>query len=294
MASGYWDQVRASGLEVPPDRPLDDLTAELTAMLGSTDPLRRDRTAYEVLAGWISRGVYDDLLPGLGDGMVAGLRAGVGEAGTDSVFRRSFSALVLTECLERDNRANILTPDRVLTWGDRIAAWLLDERDTRGFVKGKGWAHALAHGADAISALADSTHVELTELTVLLDVLGERVLIPRASRWRRARPTAWLPQRCASCSATSSRWSCSSLGPSASPMPRGPRWRTTTPIPSPCSPRPSCARSTCSCRWATNGRATAPTNCSCWSMPCASATRRTWLPAGTDAPALSLRGCDSP
>jgi len=178
MASGYWDAVRASGLQVPPDRPLDDLTAELTAMLGSTDPTRRDRTAYEVLAGWISRGVYDELLAGLGDGMVAGLRRGLGEVGTDSVFRRSFSALVLTECLERDNRERLLTAERVLTWGDRLASWFLDERDVRGHVPGKGWAHALAHGADAVGALADSPHLDLAELTVLLDVLAERVLIP--------------------------------------------------------------------------------------------------------------------
>lgn len=178
MASGFWEAVRANGLEVPAERPLDDLTAELTAMLGSADPTRRDHTAYEVLAGWISRGVYDDLLPGLGDGMAAGLRRGLGEVGTDSVFRRSFSALVLTDCLNRDNRVHLLTADHVLTWGDRLASWLLDERDLRGFVPGKGWAHALAHGADAIGALADSRHVDLTSLTVLLDVLGERVLLP--------------------------------------------------------------------------------------------------------------------
>ncbi|WP_110208735.1 DUF2785 domain-containing protein [Nocardioides daejeonensis] len=178
MASAYWDEVRASGLRVPPDRPLDDLTAELTAMLGSTDPGRRDRTAYEVLAGWISRGVYDDLLPGLGDGMAAGLERGLGEVGTDSVFRRSYSALVLTECIERDNRTGALTADRILTWGDRLAGWFLGERDLRGFVPGKGWAHALAHGSDAIGAIADSPHLDLAELTVLLDVLGERVVLP--------------------------------------------------------------------------------------------------------------------
>ncbi len=175
MASAYWEQVRASGLAVPPDRPLDELTAELTAMLGSTDPSRRDHTAYAVLAGWISRGVYDDLLSGLGDGMVAGLDEGLGEVGTDTVFRRSFSALVLTECIERDNRTELLGESQVMRWGDHLAGWLLRERDLRGFVLGKGWAHALAHGADAIGALADSRHFGLPELTVLLDVLADRL-----------------------------------------------------------------------------------------------------------------------
>ena len=39
---------------------------------------------------------------------------------------------------------------KVLEWGDRLATWLLRERDLRGFVPGKGWAHAVAHGADAL------------------------------------------------------------------------------------------------------------------------------------------------
>ncbi len=179
MAGTYWNQVHSAGLAVPEDRPLDDLTAELTRMLGSADPAERDGTAYPTLATWIDRGVYDDLLAGLGDGMAAGLRVGVGEQGTDSVFRRSFSALVLAECIARDNSRRLLPADRVLEWGDRIATWLLAERDLRGHVSGKGWAHAIAHGADAIATLAESPHIAGPELhTVLLDVIADRLLLP--------------------------------------------------------------------------------------------------------------------
>ena len=89
--SAYWDQVQAAGFKVPSDRPLDDLTAELTTMLGSTRPEVRDGTAFPALATWIDRGIYDDLLIGLGDGMVAGLAVGLGESGTDTVFRRSLA-----------------------------------------------------------------------------------------------------------------------------------------------------------------------------------------------------------
>ena len=89
------DEVTAGlrGPAVPSDRPLGDLTAELTRMLGDTDPETRDGTAYPTLATWVSRGVYDDLLVGLGDGMAAGLGVGLGERDTDSVFRRSFSQM---------------------------------------------------------------------------------------------------------------------------------------------------------------------------------------------------------
>jgi hypothetical protein len=174
----YWKQVHASGLAVPSDRPLDDLTAELTRMLGDTDPETRDGTAYPTLATWVDRGVYDDLLVGLGDGMAAGLGVGLGERDTDSVFRRSFSALILGECIARDNERPLVAGGKVLEWGDRVATWLLRERDLRGFVPGKGWAHAVAHGADALGTLARSPHVGANELTVVLDVIADRVLLP--------------------------------------------------------------------------------------------------------------------
>jgi Protein of unknown function (DUF2785) len=178
METGYWQQVMAAGLPVPTDRPLDDLTAELTTLLGSPDPAERDGTAYPTLATWIERGVYDDLLAGLGDGIASGLAVGLGESGTETVFRRSFSVLVLAECLERDNRLGLLPPQKVLEWGDRVMAWYLRENDHRGFVPGHGWAHALAHGADALGILAGSGHVGAAELTVLLDVVADRLLLP--------------------------------------------------------------------------------------------------------------------
>ncbi len=178
MSASYWNQVISDGLVVPSDRPLDDLTADLTRMLGSTDPAQRDGTAYPALATWIERGVYDDLLAGLGDGMAIGLRVGLGEQGTDSVFRRTSSVLVLAECINRDNEHGLVPEAKIFDWGDRIATWYLRERDVRGHVPGKGWAHAVAHGADAVAALAGSPRFGATELTVLLDVLADRVLLP--------------------------------------------------------------------------------------------------------------------
>jgi hypothetical protein len=178
MASMFWEQVMANGLKVPGDRPLDELTTELTTMLGDTNPAIRDGIAYPTLATWVGEGVYDDLLQGLGDGMTSGLAVGLGDNGTDTVFRRSFSALVLTECIKRDNELHLVPADTVLRWGDRVASWFIREKDLRGYVAGKGWAHTVAHGADAIGAIAGSEAIGRLELTVLLDVIGDRLLLP--------------------------------------------------------------------------------------------------------------------
>jgi hypothetical protein len=176
MSGSYWEQVRATGLAVPTDRPLDELTAELTRMLGDPDPARREGIAYPALTTWLERGVYDDLLTGLGDGMALGLLVGLGETGDDTVFRRSRSALVLGRCIARDNDRPLLPGAKVLEWGDRLATWLLRERDLRGHVPEKGVALAVAHGADALITLASSPHLEQPELTVVLDVVADRVL----------------------------------------------------------------------------------------------------------------------
>jgi hypothetical protein len=84
VPTSYWERVHATGLDVPTDRALDDLTAELTRMLGDPDPATRDGVALPVLRTWLERGVYDDLLAGLGDGMATGLAVGIGESDTDT------------------------------------------------------------------------------------------------------------------------------------------------------------------------------------------------------------------
>lgn len=176
MGSTNWDDVTAGDLQVPDDRPLDELTTELTIMLGSTDPHRRDETGFRVLATWIDAGVYDDLLDGLGDGMVAGLSVGLGESDTDTVFRRSFSALLLAACLDRNLQVEAIPTAKVLDWGDHLTGWFVRENDLRGLVPDKGWAHAIAHGADALGTLAKSPGLGVNEMTVLLDVFADRVL----------------------------------------------------------------------------------------------------------------------
>ena len=41
----------------------------------------------------------------------------------------------------RDNARSLVRAEKVLELGDRIATWLLRERDLRGFVPERGWAH---------------------------------------------------------------------------------------------------------------------------------------------------------
>jgi Protein of unknown function (DUF2785) len=131
-----------------------------------------------VLCAWVGEGVFDDLLAALGDGLCEGLRPGIGQNGAPSVFRRSYSARVLAAAIERDNRVRALHPATVLNWGDRGLGWLVAERDLRSHVGEAGRAHAVAHGADLIRALAMSRHLDEGGLMVLLDSIADRLLAP--------------------------------------------------------------------------------------------------------------------
>lgn len=184
MSEAYWLAVMQSGREVPADRSLDELTVDLVEMLGHPNPRLREDIAYPLLTTWIGRGLYDDLLSGLGDGIVPGLRYGLGHDGDVSVIRRSYSALMLAEIIGRDNDAQLMTASSVLDWGDRATSWYVREQDHRGWIPEEGWAHAIAHGADLLAALARSRHFGRLELTVLLDVIADRVLTPTSYIWR--------------------------------------------------------------------------------------------------------------
>nr|WP_246400522.1 DUF2785 domain-containing protein [Jiangella mangrovi] len=152
-------------------------------MLGDPDPHVRDDIARSVLQTWIREGVYDELLIGLGDGLVLGLKKGLGEEGTDSVLRRSFSASVLSEVIARDNVTHGLHPAAVLTWADQAVGWFLGERDLRGWTPAQGWANAVVHGSDVLGALSASRHLGADELRVLLDVVAERLTTPTRHRF---------------------------------------------------------------------------------------------------------------
>ena len=175
---GFWEDVLAGGGAVPAGRRLDDMTVELVELLGDLDPHLRDDLALTVLLRWIGAGVYDDLLPAMGDGISEGLRSGLGEDGTTSVLRRSFSARVLAAVIDRDNVLHGMHRDAVLRWGDRGLSWLVAERDLRGHVPGAGRAHALMHAADLVRALAQSRHLQAEGLGVLLDTLADRLAAP--------------------------------------------------------------------------------------------------------------------
>jgi uncharacterized protein DUF2785 len=151
--------LRADPDAVPADLPAGTLDA-LVAALSSADPGLRDDLAASTLVRWIAmdRLLTDDTLRGLHRRATAagGPLATLGDQGSDTVFGRSFTILLLALLHAADNAAPYLD-DR--HYRDSLAVLTRvgrDEQDLRAQVPGKGWAHMIAHAADLADELAQS------------------------------------------------------------------------------------------------------------------------------------------
>jgi hypothetical protein len=177
MDKDFWRSIVENDCAIPAGHTARELLDELTENLASTDAELRDNLALTILATWLERGAYTNIeMRALIPPMLIGLRAGIGEIGTDLVFQRTFSALILAELVHVDNKQPYLLDSEVFDVMDKALAYLLAEHDPRGYVPGKGWAHALAHTADLLMVLARSRYLGKSELLHILQVIAARLV----------------------------------------------------------------------------------------------------------------------
>ncbi|MHB8806276.1 MAG: DUF2785 domain-containing protein [Anaerolineaceae bacterium] len=145
--------------------------------IGSTDAELRDELIYSAFVNWI----YDQRLFS-----AESMRAIVhivldeqhmfyrmGEKEGDGVFTRAFSVLLLPLLLgvHRDNP--YLSLQELGEIKKELIRFLQQEQDKRGFVQDKGWAHAVAHAADAVDELVLCTEMGQAELLEMLEIIRE-------------------------------------------------------------------------------------------------------------------------
>src|SRR5882724_136948 len=154
----FWRDIAKNHYAIPQGQQVFSLVRELSGYLGSPDPELRDDLAYSILDVWIvhRNQLSATELNSLESEWATNLRAGIGETGTDSVFRRSFSALCLAALAERDLKSPFLGETGYRKLLDDSLIYLRQERDLRGFDPVKGWIHSTAHTADLLASLAAS------------------------------------------------------------------------------------------------------------------------------------------
>ncbi len=140
----FWRGVAEHRYEVPNGESASALAHELSRLLASSDPELRDDLAYSILARWIGRpGILqpDDLLA-LADKWMSNLKDGIGESGTNSVLKRSFSALCLSLIAEREAKTPFLGTSNYHQLVTAAVTYLQTERDLRGYDAKVGWIHS--------------------------------------------------------------------------------------------------------------------------------------------------------
>lgn len=168
-----WDTIHSQRL-LPAISERDDLTVELIELLDDPEPEIHDTLALGVLRQWISAGVYDGVLHGFGDGLLTALNKHPSRGRQPSLSRRHGSALAISWVVNRDHTIDELDRPTVIAWADRVMTWVLREPAT-----GQPTVAAttsIGIGAEVIAALSASPRLLAEELSVLLDVLLERVL----------------------------------------------------------------------------------------------------------------------
>lgn len=177
--ASFWQAIVDDGYRVPAGARVSELTVELLALLGSPDPLLRDQLAFEILSAWLTGGLYSpDDCRRMGAQLIGNLSAGLGETETDAVFLRSFSVLILEKILEADASKPFLTAAEVHDWLEAFLSYFLQERDLRGYVPEKGWAHPVAHSADLLMGFALNQHIQPADLERMLNAVTARLAVP--------------------------------------------------------------------------------------------------------------------
>jgi hypothetical protein len=173
----FWQAIVKADYAVPPNEQLMPLARELSAMLASPDPELRDEFGYSILAAWIfqKRLIEPAPLRELIAEWTKNLETGIGSTDTDAVFLRSFSALMLSVAVARDNAAPYLEAAEVKTLLAASLTYLAREQDVRGYDAKKGWMHSAAHTADLVKFLARSRHLPAGAQREILDAIGTKM-----------------------------------------------------------------------------------------------------------------------
>lgn len=173
----FWRAVAREHYTPPANTTAATLSDELVDMLASPDPEQRDDIGYATLASWIYQQKLLDaaaLRPIVGR-LLANLTRGIGERDTSTVFGRSFSALVLSVVIARDNADPVLDADGWRAIESAAFAYLSAEQDLRGYDPETGWMHSAAHTADLLKFLARSRHVDAPGQRRYLDAIAAKL-----------------------------------------------------------------------------------------------------------------------
>lgn len=173
-------EIKKNDFKVPDDLNVLDFALNMMEYVGDTDSEMRDELIYETFCEWADENVFtveqfkQILNVSLDDNH---LFFKIGEQGTDSVFTRTFSALIIVVVIYVHRMENFVSKEDLKIVENKIIKYMANEKDVRGYVENKGWAHSAAHTADVLDQLTQCSSIEKNDLEEILKVLKTKVCI---------------------------------------------------------------------------------------------------------------------
>lgn len=173
-------EIKEDNYRIPASLNINEIIMEMMHDIGNTDPELRDKLIYSVMYHWIMNNeiATDKLKELLAISMDDNhLFFKIGEINTDSVFTRSFSILLIPLILINNRQLKFLSENDIKEVYIKVVDYFIKEKDLRGYVKDQGWAHSVAHAADALDDLAICSEIGHEELLYMLDIIKDKVCI---------------------------------------------------------------------------------------------------------------------
>lgn len=140
--------------------------------IGDTDAELRDTLIYETFCQWISEKarLSDDALRRILAVLLDHdhLFCHMGNDGDSTVLTRSFSVLAVVQILAEHRKRAILDRELFEQTKNAIVRYCAQEMDLRGYQPDFGWAHAAAHGADALEELVQCRECDAAAIREIL------------------------------------------------------------------------------------------------------------------------------
>lgn len=152
---------------------------EMMENIGTTDPELRDDLILTVLWKMITeKSLSKDEVRGLMDICLSDkhLFYKLGLEEDDSVFNRAFTILIVRLIIYYNNELgeDTFTQEEMLKISEEIIRYVRLEKDVRGYVEIKGWAHAVAHSGDTLRTLVLCNYIQKEQLLEILEVIKEK------------------------------------------------------------------------------------------------------------------------
>ncbi len=102
----------------------------------------------------------------------------IDEEEMDSLFTRSFGSLIISAIIAKDASDRLLQTNQLEVTINKMIEYAQREKDRRGVIDTKAWAHSVAHTADALGACAQHPRTTIAQQESILQTIFHLANLP--------------------------------------------------------------------------------------------------------------------